>query len=71
MSCKDDPRATICTGFGISPDEYGSFIELKCMKCGREERLHFNCDSSLLRKLAGGIDEIMKKRFKEAGLDEN
>ena len=33
---KDDPRATICTGFGISPDEYGSFMCFECMKCHKK-----------------------------------
>lgn len=37
VSCKDDSRATVCTGFGISPDRYGSFMQFKCMECGKEE----------------------------------
>lgn len=70
-SCGCGEQHTLCIGSAVSADKYGSFIEIKCMKCGREERLYFNCSSTLLSELAGGIDEIMKKRFKEAGLDEN
>lgn len=50
-SCKDDPRATVCTGFGISPDRYGSFMQFKCMECGKEETIYFNCTSDVIKDI--------------------
>lgn len=52
VSCKDDPRATICTGLGISPDEYGSFMCFECMKCHKKETIYFNCTSDVMEDLA-------------------
>ena len=52
VSCKDDPRATVCTGFGISHDRYESFIRFECMKCHRQETIYFNCTSDVMEDLA-------------------
>ena len=52
VSCKDDPRATICTSFGISPDEYSSFMCFECMKCHKKETIYFNCTSDVMEDLA-------------------
>ena len=63
MSCKDDPRATICTGFGISPDEYGSFMRFECMKCHKEETIYFNCTSDVIEDLAkmNGYENLLEE----------
>lgn len=60
VSCKDDPKATLCTGFGISTDRYGSFMRLECMECHRQETIYFNCTSDViedLEKMIGGNNE--------------
>lgn len=49
VSCKDDPRATVCTGFGISYDRYESFMRFECMKCHRQETIYFNCTSDVIK----------------------
>ena len=56
-SCKDDPRETICTGFGISTDRYGSFMNFECMKCHRQETIYFNCTSDVIKDMAEKMGE--------------
>lgn len=51
VSCKDDPKATVCTGFGISSDSYSSFMQFKCMECGKEETIYFNCTSDVIKDI--------------------
>lgn len=60
VSCKDDPRETICTGFGISQYRYESFMRFECMKCHRQETIYFNCTSDViedLENMIGGNNE--------------